>query len=87
MNKKVRAAVVLFVDSESGADAPDVANLVRIALHQAGIMRDGLTAKWADGRESHIRIIDSQEAGIAAGNGYLWTEPTPKAWQNRSADV
>jgi hypothetical protein len=87
MSEKVRAAVVLFVDSDNGADGPDVANLVRIALHQSGIMRDGLTAKWADGRESHIRIIDTQEVGIAAGNGYLWTGPTAKAWQNRCADV
>lgn len=83
MTEKVRAAVVLFVDCENGADGPDVANLVRIALHQAGIMRDGLTAKWSDGRESHVRIIDTQEVGIAAGNGYLWTAPTSKAWQNR----
>lgn len=80
MSERKRAAVVLFVDSESGVDGPDIANLVLIALHQAGTMKDGLTVRQADGKEHHVRIIHAIEAGMAAGNGYLWTEPTAKAW-------
>jgi hypothetical protein len=48
-------------------------------------MKNGLTVKQANGNEHHVRIIGVVEAGIAAGNGYLWTEPTARAWHNAGA--
>jgi hypothetical protein len=74
-----RAAVVLFVDSET-VTGPDIANVLRHALYKNGTLHDGLNAV-AGGVEHHIRIVDVMDAGIAAGNGYLWTEATPKSWK------
>ncbi|NKX55956.1 hypothetical protein [Arthrobacter mobilis] len=80
--KRQRAAVVLFVDSESGADEQDLAAIVKGALFQAGIRENGLTATIR-GTEHHVRIVDVVEAGTAARNGYLWTGITSKAWSQR----
>lgn len=77
--KRERAAVVLFVDSET-VTSEDMAVVMRHALYRNKMLQEGVAAV-AGGVEHHIRIVDVMDAGIAAGNGYLWTAPTPKAWQ------
>jgi hypothetical protein len=81
MTERKRAALVLFVDSESGADDEvDFSFLVKAALHQSGAFKDGLKATIM-GNERSVRVVDVVGVGMAAGNGYLWTEPTTKAWR------
>ncbi len=81
----VRAAVVLFVDvDEEKVQSPqDLAVFVQWGLHQAGFdlkrpMSVRMGAKTVD-----VRIVDVMEAGMAIGNGYLWTEVTTKAYTQR----
>lgn len=82
----VRAAVVLFVDMEEGtAQSPqDVAEFTRQALYQAGygMNKNPLLVTFRQ-QVKEIRIVDVMEAGIAIGNGYLWTEVTTKAFMQR----
>jgi len=33
------------------------------------------------GHETVVKVSDVMETGTAAGNGYLWTQATPKAYQ------
>lgn len=80
----MRAAVVLFVESESGGDPIDLAGLVSAALWQNGVKTDGLTATL-HGAEHRITVHQVMEAGLAMGNGYLWTEVTSKAFPRTEA--
>ena len=75
----MRAAVVLFVETGENVDAIGAAGLVEAALWQNGIREAGLTATIR-GVESHLQVRAVMEAGMAAGNGYLWTEVTSKAF-------
>lgn len=81
----MRAAVVLFVESESGGDPIDLAALVSAALWQDGTKTDGLTVTL-NGNPHHIRVHQVMEAGQAMGNGYLWTEVTSKAFPRVAID-
>ena len=80
----MRAAVVLFVESESGGDPIDLAALVSAALWQNGTKTDGLVASL-QGVEHRITVRDVMEAGLAMGNGYLWAEVTSKAFPRTDA--
>lgn len=40
-----------------------------------------LTVEYRNGHVMQARIFDTVEAGMAAGNGYLWTKPTPRAFR------
>lgn len=75
----MRAAVVLFVETGENVDAIGAAQLVEVALLQSGIREAGLTATIR-GVESHLQVHAVMEAGVAAGNGYLWTQVMPKAF-------
>lgn len=35
----------------------------------------------ADGTKFRVRVNEVMDAGVAAGNGYLWLEPTTKAFR------
>lgn len=90
MGKKTRAAVVLFVDIDEDqvADAHDLEQLVRQSLYQNHWNREKngifaqLPVKFGK-RELEVRVVDVMDVGRAAGNGYVWTEPTNTAWRNR----
>lgn len=75
----MRAAVVLFVESESDGDPIDLAALVSAALWQNGTKTDGLSVTL-QGHQHHVRVHQVMEAGQAIGNGYLWTGVTSKAF-------
>ena len=80
-----RAAIVLFVDVDE-EDVPlsnDLDTLVRMGLHQAGFDINNPLPVTIKERVINIRIVDTMEAGLAMGNGYLWTEVTTKAYTQR----
>lgn len=80
---KTRAAVVLFVDiDEEDCSSPqDLAMFVKQGLHQAGYsLHKAPIMVTFRGKIMQVRIVDIMEAGVAAGNGYLWTEATSKAY-------
>ena len=84
----IRAAVVLFVDMEEGtAQSPqDVAEFTRQGLYQAGFgmhKENGEIPVNFRGEIKKIRLVDVMEAGLAIGNGYLWTDLTTKAFLQR----
>lgn len=74
--KRMRAAVVLFLETEDGLDP---AQLAQAALYQSGLLKDGLTVRL-HGEEHRISIAGAMEAGVALGNGYLWAAVTPKGF-------
>lgn len=81
-----RVAVVVFceVDAESELDAEAVVPLaVRRALGGGGLRPDSCADLSVDAYGHHfpVRAMLVMEAGLAAGNGYLWSTPTSKAYQ------
>lgn len=40
-----------------------------------------VSVEYRNGHIMRARIFDTMEAGMAAGNGYLWTKPTVKAFR------
>lgn len=82
----IRAAVVLFVDmDEKDCSSPqDLAEFTRQGLYQAGYgMTKAPLLVTFQGQIKQVRIVDVMEAGVAAGNGYLWTDVTTKAYTQR----
>lgn len=82
---KVRAAVVLFVDIDDDkvSDSRDLAVLTQWGLHQAGFTLDKPMQVAFKNDILNVRIVNVMEAGMAAGNGYLWTDVTSKAFTER----
>lgn len=80
-----RAAVTVFIETDHEGDAADAAQLFRIALHRA-IGGNTLTIQPPNWKTINITIHDAMETGMAAGNGYLWLEPTSKAFPRRDED-
>lgn len=80
-----RVAVVVFVEAE-GADERDAGNGAELAVRQAlagprlGLPAD-ITLKMANRPDEAMTVVDVMEVGMAAGNGYLWTRPTSKAFR------
>lgn len=74
--KRMRAAVVLFLETDNGLDP---AQLAQAALYQSGLLKDGLTVRL-HGEEHRISITGAMEAGMALGNGYLWASVTSKGF-------
>lgn len=85
--QRQRVAVVVFADVSGGIR--DGHNLVhRLLVEKLGDF-DGTEHPVAlggldDARTFQVRIHDVVEAGVAAGNGYLWTRPTSKAFRQYS---
>ncbi len=80
---KTRAAVVLFVDVDDDIvkDPHDLATFVKQGLYQAGYHKNGapILVKFQKNLVE-VRVVDVMDVGMAAGNGYLWTETTSKAY-------
>jgi hypothetical protein len=74
-----RAAITVFIETDHEGDALDAGILFKMALHRAfnGKLSIKLPA-WD--KPISIAIHDVMETGMAAGNGYLWVEPTSKAF-------
>jgi len=84
-NEAHRVAVVVFceVDTDLLEDAEVIAALaVRRALATTDAPRMWPADVSVDAYGSHfpIRAVRVVEAGMAAGNGYLWMRPTSKAF-------
>lgn len=79
---KTRAAVVVFIDTDDEVfEARDLATFFRQGLYQAGHLPDQpLPVKFKD-KVINLNIVSIMDAGVAIGNGYLWTEVTPKAFR------
>lgn len=81
-----RVAVVVFCEvvSETQEDAENVASLaVRRGLGggESGTWPADLSTN-AYGLRWSVTAKRVLEVGIAAGNGYLWTQPTIKGWHS-----
>jgi hypothetical protein len=80
-----RSAVVVFVEAK-GADERDAGNAAELAVRQAlagprlGLPAD-IILKMANRPDEAMTVVDVMEVGLAAGNGYLWTRPTSKAFR------
>jgi hypothetical protein len=85
--EKHRVAIVVFAECE-GADYHDAAVGAQMSLNhllrEGGILgREFKTLPSPPRRDGHsweTTIHHVMEVGMAAGNGYLWTEPTSKAF-------
>lgn len=87
--KKHRVAVVVFLEVD-GYDECDAGSGGEYAVRQAFTgRRKGLpvdTEFVAANGKNTASIVDVMELGRAAGNGYLWTRPSGKAFP-RPADT
>jgi hypothetical protein len=77
-------AVVVFVEAQ-GYNEHDAGTGAMLAVRQAfGGPRMELpadiTLRMANRPDESMAVVDVIEVGIAAGNGYLWTRPTKKAF-------
>lgn len=80
---KHRVAVTLFATVEC-VDGRDGGHILTYAVRHA--LRSALNEAGHLPFESHngtrtIRVHDVMDTGMAAGNGYLWLEPTSKAFR------
>lgn len=83
MNEIKRVAVVVFceVTADGQEDAEIVAtSAVRNAMQNQGGSWPAPIDLIAYGRAWPVVAVRCLEAGIAAGNGYLWTRPTSKGF-------
>jgi hypothetical protein len=92
---RYRVAVVVFADvkgTDYGDAASGAAMAVRAAVSgQRMALPNDLPCPIADqtrfeGLDMSTRVVAVMDLGMAAGNGYLWTEPTRKAWSNYGED-
>lgn len=82
-----RIAVTVFAVAR-GVDQDDAGSIavyaIRKALADTAGVRLGqpgdITVQHRSGPLT-VRIVTAMDTGTAAGNGYLWTEPTPKAFR------
>lgn len=80
-----RVAVVVFVEAK-GIDERDAGTGATLAVRQAlagprlGLPAD-ITLTMANRPDEPVTVVDVREVGEAAGNGYLWTRPTSKAFR------
>lgn len=79
-----RAAVVVFIETTHDGGPVDAAVLLKQALHSATGNR--LTVEDPRLGAIGITVHEVLEAGLAAGNGYLWTSPTSKAFPQANVD-
>lgn len=78
-----RVAIVTFMELQ-GIDPSDAAGGAVIGMNQ--VLRPGTHVPFQHQNRSlgpgEMRIVQHMEVGMAAGNGYLWTEPTSRAYRN-----
>ncbi|GAB6901955.1 hypothetical protein [Kineosporia succinea] len=94
---RYRVAVVVFADVR-GVDYVDATAGAVQAIRSA--LTDGFTKpvpvdlpnpyaseeRFKD-HDMSCRAVAVMDLGMAAGNGYLWTEPTARAWTNYGNDL
>lgn len=87
--EKRRVAVVVFMEA-TGVDENDAAVHAMMALRQTlfgrpyAAMGRELAPVLLRGKELEPTIVhEMREVGMAAGNGYLWTTPTIKAFPRK----
>lgn len=73
-------AVVVFARA-GGVDAPDAAHRAEMAIREAIGAALPLPHRNDTVKGRVVRFISVMEVGMAAGNGYLWTQPTIKAFR------
>lgn len=81
-----RVAIVVFCEAE-GVDERDAASVAQRALIDNLHDVDLTVNRYEGGKLLFSRrttFIDATEVGVAAGNGYLWTQPTSKAFRENS---
>lgn len=77
--KRARVAVVVFADVD-----PAISDGWAVVAH---LLREKFGTQGEEhvvpmrGGDIRVRFHDAMEVGMAAGNGYLWTEPTSKAFR------
>jgi hypothetical protein len=84
-----RAAITVFIETDHEGDQVDAGFLFKLALHRA-LNGNQLSITPRNWKPINITIHDVMETGMAAGNGYLWIEPTSKAFprkDDRGTDV
>lgn len=77
-------AIVVFIQAR-GTNQRDAEHGAMLALYQSlpkGIL---LPVRSPRGTEN-VRVVDHIEVGMAAGNGYLRTEPTHRAFRQYQED-
>jgi hypothetical protein len=76
-----RVAVVVFAEVEA-TDACDASYIVEQTLHQLGAYPTAVinTKLRAELPARNVTVHRVMDAGMAVGNGYLWLEPTLKAF-------
>lgn len=76
-----RVALVVFADVTECADVLDAATVAAYFLRQN--IKFGPTEHPVPMRNGIpvVRFHQAMEVGMAAGNGYLWTEATSKAYR------
>ena len=82
--KQVAVVVFCEVDTELEEDAEVIAALaVRRRLTQTGAPNEWPADISTDAYGHHfpVRAVRAMEVGMAAGNGYLWTRVTAKAFR------
>jgi hypothetical protein len=89
--ERFKVAVVVLVDCE-GVDERDASNVAQVAV-RAAITGDALASMPVEvaiplrkAVDRTVRVIDVMDLGVAAGNGYLWTSPTSRAWRDVGID-
>lgn len=89
MTERTRVAVVVFADVDGEVvDAHHVVErMLRKKLGDCDGTEHAIRVGAPDSTfEVHVRFHDAMEAGLAAGNGYLWTAPTRKAFRRLDDD-
>lgn len=73
-----RTAVTLFIETEFDCDPLEASSFFKLALRK----QVGDTVKLSHPKLGEISytIHEAMDAGMAAGNGYLWMAPTGKAF-------
>lgn len=80
LTEEFDVAVVVFARA-AGADASDAAHRVERAVQDAVGQERPLPHRQDTVKGRVVRFINVMEVGMAAGNGYLWTRPTIKAFR------
>lgn len=83
-----RVAITVFATT-CAVDSLDAAHIATLAIRQAIATAAGngslafpqaIPAKFRD-ESRPVQVVGAMETGTAAGNGYLWTAPTSKAFK------
>ena len=85
--EKFRVSVTVFAEVEA-VDIVDAGHIVSHAVWSAfgnatRSKKDVVISAAFSSGVRDVRVAQIMETGMAAGNGYLWTQPTNKAFRER----